>query len=59
MNELQPYYTVKEIANKLNIKPSLLYSFIRNGKLSCVKAGNKYLIELEAVRACFNALKRK
>lgn len=59
MNELKPYYTVKEIAEKLNIKPSMIYALIKNGNLSCVKAGNKFLIELDAVHECFNALKVK
>ena len=57
MNELKPYYTVKQISEKLNIKPSMIYALIRNGNLECVRVGNKYLFEIDSVRKCFDAWK--
>lgn len=58
MNNLTQYYTVKEVASKLNIKPSMIYALIKKGMLPCTKCGNKFLLELDDVQECFRALKK-
>lgn len=37
------YYTLQETAEKLRIKPTTLYNWVRNKKINCYKSGKKYL----------------
>ena len=39
----QNFYTIKETAEKLRIKPNTLRQWIKYGEISCYKTGRKYL----------------
>ena len=36
----ETYYTVREIAEKLKVKDSTVWLWIRTGKLDCIRIGN-------------------
>jgi excisionase family DNA binding protein len=44
------YYTVKEVANTLQINPLTVYEYIRTHQLSAIKLGRYYRISCDDLR---------
>lgn len=47
MAEVSRYYTVKEIADTLQINPLTVYEYIRTRQLSALKLGRYYRVSSE------------
>lgn len=59
MDTLKPYYTINEIADKLNLKYSMIYKLIKKNLLPAIRCGNKFLLQLDDVQECFSELKNR
>lgn len=52
---LEPMYTVKQIADYLQFKPTTVQAWIRNGELFGVRFGRQYLISASTLREFLEA----
>lgn len=48
------FYCVPEVASLLRVKPSSVYSWIKSGKLKCVKIGRLIRVTEEQVSSLLN-----
>lgn len=53
----ETFFTVKTLADRLNVKPLTIYRLVSEGKLPAVRIGRSIRFEPEAVAAFLNSVR--